>query len=154
MAKKKSNNKKASVKKLTKAKPAKKPIKKAAAKKKTNKPKKGNDTVDLECFLSTACIQHKRLPDQCEELQVLRTFRDKYMRSSPLGNQLVEDYYRLGPGLVAAIETDGNKASTYRYIYGCIKKACAKIVSLENAEAQNIYTRMVKRLTKKYSTAL
>jgi hypothetical protein len=94
------------------------------------------------------------LPDQCEELTVLRKFRDDYMRDSPKGNQLVKDYYRIGPQLVKSIEKDKNKASTYRYIYTCIKKACAKIAMHENESAQTVYTKMVKRLSKKYSVSL
>jgi hypothetical protein len=154
MAKKKSISKKAPIKKSKTTKPAKKVIKKATSKKKPAKPKKGNDTVDLECFLSTACIQHKHLPDQCEELQVLRKFRDEYMRASPLGQQLVKEYYSLGPGLVKAIELDSNKANTYRYIYSCIKNACAKIRLQKNESAQEVYTKMVKRLSKKYTSAI
>jgi len=150
MAKAKSKSKKTSAKKVTKAKPAKKVLKKAATKKKATKPKKGKDTVDLECFLTTACIRHKQLPDECEELQLLRGFRDNYMRSSAPGARMVEEYYQFGPKLVSAIELDKKKASTYAYIYDCIQKACDKIRLTENEGAQKIYTRMVHQLSKKY----
>lgn len=155
MAKAKSKSKKASVKKVTKAQAVKKalkktPAKKPAAKKKGTQAKRGKDTVDLECFLTTACIRHKHLPDHCEELQLLRSFRDHYMRSSATGIRLVNDYYLLGPQLVSAIEKDKEKASTYRYIYGCIQKACDKILRNKNQGAQNVYTKMVHQLSKKY----
>jgi len=154
MAKKKAISKKAQVKKSKAAKPAKKVIKKVASKKKPVKRKKGDDTVDLECFLSTACIRHKHLPDQCEELQMLRKFRDDFMKASPLGRQLIEEYYSIGPKLVKAIEQDSNKADTYRYIYSCIKNACIKIRLMENESAQDVYTKMVKQLGKKYASGL
>lgn len=150
MAKAKPKSKKASPKKVTTAKPAKKTVKKATPKKKASKHKKGTDTVDLECFLTTACIQHKHLPDHCEELQLLRGFRDHYMRSSVPGSRLVDDYYKLGPKLVSAIEQDKNKASTYRYIYVCIQKACDNIRHLKNEAAREVYTKMVHQLSKKY----
>lgn len=152
MAKKQPVKKKAAAKTSTKAKTAKKPLKQPATKKKANQSKRGKNNVDLECFLSTACIQHKQLPDQCDELKTLRAFRDGYMSATSEGKLLVENYYRIGPGLVRAIEQDSNKAATYRYIYACIQKACAKIVLLENADARNIYTKMVRHLSKKYAS--
>jgi len=154
MAKKTAKKTVVKSKKAAKAKPLKKASKKAIPKKKAGKSRGGNETVDLECFLSTACIQHKNLSDNCTELQLLRNFRDNYMRQSGHGQQLVQEYYSIGPILVRAIEQDAKKASTYHYIYSCIQNACEKIRLQENKKAQAVYTQMVKRLSKKYKAVL
>lgn len=148
-AKEKKSGKTKVLKKSTKKVP-----KKSAPKKKKGAGKKGKEKIDLECFLSTACIQHKGLPDTCKELQLLRNFRDHYMRKSVRGNELVMEYYTLGPSLVKSIERDAKKTSIYRYIFECIEKACTKIVNEEKEAAQKIYTKMVNRLSKKYKVSI
>ncbi|MCU0360161.1 MAG: hypothetical protein MUF75_05490 [Bacteroidia bacterium] len=158
MAKKNVKKTVVKLKKGAKALPSKKagkkpPVKKKTVKKKATKSKRGNDSVDLECFLSTACIQHKQLPDNCTELQLLRKFRDDFMKPSPTGEALVNHYYKIGPELVKAIEKDKNKKRTYAFIFSCIQNACEKIRLQQNSKAQMVYVKMVKRLMHKYQTA-
>ncbi len=154
MAKKSQQKISVNTKKPVKAKPTKRVAKKQSQKKKNGKSPKGNDKVDLECFLSTACIQYKKLPDDCRQLELLRKFRDEHMKASAKGNHLVQEYYKLGPLLVKAIESDKNKKNTYRYIYSCILSACNKIVLQENTKAQMVYVKMVRHLISKYHISL
>ena len=46
------------------------------------------------CFLTTACVQYAGLEDDCEELTIMRNFRDDYLLRQDSGKQLVEEYYR------------------------------------------------------------
>jgi len=56
------------------------------------------------CFLTTACVTAQGLPDNCLELETLRAFRDGYVARQPGGKALIKEYYRIAPGIVAAIE--------------------------------------------------
>ena len=39
------------------------------------------------CYLTTACVVAKNLPDDCEELTALRNFRDTYLRNHENGEE-------------------------------------------------------------------
>ena len=57
------------------------------------------------CFITTACIEAKNLPDYCAELNILRKFRDEFIRTLPYGEQLIREYYEIAPLIVAAIDS-------------------------------------------------
>ncbi|NJK93323.1 MAG: hypothetical protein HC904_16845 [Blastochloris sp.] len=59
------------------------------------------------CFLTTACVVHAGLDDNCEELMVLRSFRDNVLLKTSTGRRLVEEYYRIAPPIVEEIERSG-----------------------------------------------
>lgn len=69
------------------------------------------------CFLTTACVEHRLLPDDCEELTTLRNLRDQYMLQSAEGQDLVRQYYQGGPAIVAAINSCDNRNEIYDYMH-------------------------------------
>ena len=71
------------------------------------------ETSDSWCFISTACIESKGLPDDCEELNCLRHFRDKFVGNLPCGNELIEEYYKIAPKIVSAINGTKNPNKIY-----------------------------------------
>jgi hypothetical protein len=56
-----------------------------------------------KCFITSACVFARGLPDDCEELTTLRTFRDNYIMSAPGGPELIREYYEVAPGIVDRI---------------------------------------------------
>lgn len=44
------------------------------------------------CFLTTACCEFMNLPDDCEELQTMRKFRDDYLSKTEEGKNLIKFY--------------------------------------------------------------
>ena len=52
---------------------------------------KGNDTSG--CFLTSACVEARGLPDDCYELRVLRNFRDSYLVKQDCGECEINHYY-------------------------------------------------------------
>ena len=95
------------------------------------------------CFISSACAEYMGLPDDCEELTVLRSFRDQVLKSTPEGNALVEEYYRIAPPLVEKILSSPEKEKIFKEIYDRIL-ACIDVIRQEkNDEAVLIYREMV-----------
>ena len=65
------------------------------------------------CYITTAACQYRGMEDDCEELNLLRAYRDTYMMSRPEGEQLIHDYYDVAPSIVKHI----NRRSDCRVIY-------------------------------------
>lgn len=95
------------------------------------------------CFLTTACVTQRGLPDNCEELQVLRTFRDEFLAPLPIGTDLIECYYRQAPGIVEAINASAKRHITYDRIYQVIRFCVDAIKSGHDAIALAAYCEMV-----------
>lgn len=104
------------------------------------------------CFLTTACVGHKQLADDCYELQQLRSLRDKFMMSNNEGIDLVKQYRSVGPSIVRAIDSCDNKAAIYEYMYNhMILPATELAAQGENEEAVSYYKLFVKALAEKYN---
>ena len=69
------------------------------------------------CFLTSACCKYKGLSDDCEELQILRQFRDSYLREKAYGPELIKCYYEDAPEIVAAIDKSDKREEIYEEIY-------------------------------------
>ena len=98
------------------------------------------------CFLTTACVKYKGLPDDCKELTLLRKFRDEYMKKTEEGNALVEQYYEIAPGIVTKIDARADKAEIYEKIYKNILLCVEKIEANEYEQTFKLYSDMVKEL--------
>ena len=57
------------------------------------------------------------MPDNCDELTVLRNFRDEYMMQTSYGEELVKNYYSIAPSIVAAINASPANAKVYEFMY-------------------------------------
>nr|VFK30667.1 MAG: hypothetical protein BECKMB1821G_GA0114241_10698 [Candidatus Kentron sp. MB]VFK34242.1 MAG: hypothetical protein BECKMB1821I_GA0114274_10667 [Candidatus Kentron sp. MB]VFK76606.1 MAG: hypothetical protein BECKMB1821H_GA0114242_10659 [Candidatus Kentron sp. MB] len=102
------------------------------------------------CFLSTACIEHAGLDDDCSELRTLRQFRDTFVKSLPSGDQMLEDYYRNAPGIVSNISQSDKKEYILNSIYSTIRKAVSLIRNKKNHEALSCYREMYMELVRKF----
>ena len=97
-----------------------------------------NNSGSIGCFLTTACCQHKGLPDDCEELQTLRKFRDYFVPK-----ELVAEYYKIAPKLVRKVQ---DKPKVLDYIYDTIRSCVDHIKRSENEQALHNYKTMVNYL--------
>lgn len=146
---KKTAAKKVTVKKSTSTKTAAKKVavkkastKKASAKKKgaaSSKKKK----EDLMCFLTSACVSHYGLPDNCYELETLRNYRDSYLLKNRNGKELVKEYYLIAPAIAETISKHSQKESYYTYIYDRVQRSCRAIENMQLEKAKRIYQEMV-----------
>jgi hypothetical protein len=106
---------------------------------------------DEDCFLTTACVKHLHLPDDCDELQILRGLRDDHMLANHEGRLLIEQYKVFGPAIVKAINNCENAHEIYRYIYEQMILPSVDLVKegrLQDAAAY--YAIFVKALHEKY----
>ena len=80
------------------------------------------------CYLTTACVEHKGLQDDCLELSTLREFRDNYLRNLPDGDKEIEEYYRTAPKIVDTINHSGDAESIYDEMFENEIKPCVEMI--------------------------
>lgn len=103
------------------------------------------------CFLTSAMVGYYGKADDCEELTVLRTFRDGYMKTAEDGEELIKEYYAIAPEIVERINSCDKKDKYYKYISETVEK-CVKLIALkENERALIEYKFMVENLKKEFA---
>lgn len=73
-----------------------------------------NDKSSGGCFISTAVCNSQNLPDDCDELVTLRSFRDNKLLNDSSVSHLVFEYYEKSPSLVYKLEKN---ITLSNYIY-------------------------------------
>lgn len=68
------------------------------------------------CFISTATLSILGKDDNCEELMILRSFRDEYLLKNGFEKE-VYYYYEIAPKIVTEIDKKENKEKIYNEIY-------------------------------------
>lgn len=97
-----------------------------------------NSGIQGGCFLTTAACEYMHLPDDCEELQVLRKFRDEYVPED-----LVREYYKIAPKIAKRVKTN---EPLLDYIWLTVQD-CVKYIKLHrHKQALNRYKLMVRTL--------
>lgn len=103
--------------------------------------------TDSRCYLTTACIAARNLPDDCYELSVLRWFRDNYVIQTAEGAADLTHYYAVAPEIVMTISQAKDSYRRFISIYNDLIQPCiALIESREYKKAYDLY--------KEYSLAL
>ena len=95
------------------------------------------------CFLTSACVAYMKKPDDCEELTVLRNFRDGYMAKTEEGKALIEEYYAIAPAIVQKIESSNKADEYYKDVYQTVLRCVQAIQKGENENAVALYKQMV-----------
>ena len=91
---------------------------------------------DSGCFLTSACVQARGLPDDCEELTVLRRYRDGYLRHCPGGEEEIRQYYAIAPQIVEAVNARKDAAEIWARVYEEMVLPCVRMIqsgSMEDA---------------------
>lgn len=83
------------------------------------------DTTDISCFLTTACMRYnnKDFNDSCEELTILRWFRDKFVPQED-----IDHYYETAPIIVTAINESKNSDEVFDCIYDNVIAPCVDAI--------------------------
>ena len=103
------------------------------------------------CYLTSACTAARGLPDDCHELQILRRFRDEWLKKQPDGILLIARYYEIAPKIVAVIDALEDKLDVYEGIYQELVLPCVKMIEEDNFQsALALYREYTLRLEEKY----
>lgn len=102
------------------------------------------------CFLTTACVEHAGLADDCHELVVLRSFRDNYIANLAHGPALLTEYYKVAPVLVRQIKQDQNCDAELASIFSTVTRAVALVEQRNYSEALLCYETMFTELKGKF----
>ena len=87
------------------------------------------------CFLTSACIRARNLPDDCPELTTLRACRDGYLAALPGGPEEIRQYYRIAPQIVSRIEARPDAKAVWERVYQEMILPCVRLIR-EGREAQ------------------
>ena len=111
----------------------------------------GGNSSGGGCFITSACVETLNLPDDCDELQTLRVLRDKRKLYDQQFSALVDEYYRIAPAIVSAIDHMPDRLARYRDIYERMVVPCVAMVK-QNREndAVQLYTDTVLELKRRY----
>lgn len=94
------------------------------------------------CFITTAMCEFYNKPDDCDELETLRGFRDEYMLGSDELKPLVQEYYIEAPKIVDKLNKLQFKRVYYRHIADMIRDAVDAVKMKRNKLALKIYSDM------------
>lgn len=104
------------------------------------------------CYITTAICQSQGKPDDCYELQLLRSYRDGYLSHIPGGNELINEYYSMAPSIVKAIDMRPDSHEIYDRIYEDHLLPCIRLIERgKMEEAMKAYKAMAEELYKKYA---
>lgn len=99
------------------------------------------------CYITSATCECYGKPDDCYELTMFRNFRDNWLRFQPDGENLIQQYYKTAPSIVAAINAEPNKDEIYRTIYEKYLVPCLSFIENgENEKCKALYTVMIHTL--------
>jgi tetratricopeptide (TPR) repeat protein len=105
---------------------------------------KHRDDALKGCFITTAVCGSLGKPDDCRELSAFRAFRDTWLAKQPGGRELIGEYYRIAPRIVAAIDAAPNHHETYRNIWNDYLVECMSFIDKGRfEECRDTYLRMV-----------
>ncbi len=93
--------------------------------------------------MTTACCEHKGLPDDCYELTKMRYLRDEYLKKTKFGSGLVDLYYAEAPAIVDKIKGLSNKDELLDTIYLKIKNIVALVDEEKYDEATSKYVSLM-----------
>jgi hypothetical protein len=102
------------------------------------------------CFITEACVEAAGLPDDCLELQTLRHFRDSYLKETPQGRRMIQEYYQIAPIIVKRMKADKNSKEVFRQVFEDIRGAVALIQNKNPKQAIIQYRATVSQLREKY----
>lgn len=110
------------------------------------------DTSSGGCYLTSACVEAKGLPDDCMELTTLREFRDNWLKKQPGGLAEVAEYYATAPKIVEKINGLPNAKIIWTEVYKNLVLPCVDMIHKgEMEETHKIYRDYSLKLAQQYA---
>lgn len=103
------------------------------------------------CYITSACTEAKGFADDCEELMILRDYRDHWLSSQPTGEEDIQTYYQIAPRIVKAIRETNAPVEVFSVIYDELVLPCVELIKRgSNIEAYSLYKSYTEKLECKY----
>lgn len=103
------------------------------------------------CYVTTAVCQNLNKGENCEELRLIKEFRDSYLSETEGGPELIEEYYDIAPTLVKRIARDAEAEAKYIWLWNTYLAPCvAYIKSGQMETCRETYCHMMEELKKEY----
>ncbi len=113
----------------------------------------GEENKQSSCFLTSSCVEFAGLKDDCEELEVMRGFRDNYVSKLPLGDSLIKEYYATAPDIVQRIRGSPDRDSVFCTMFAEIRAIVGLIKAGENSDAVQRYLEMYQAVKAKVQSS-
>lgn len=106
---------------------------------------------NADCFLTSACVFHKGLEDNCYQLTQLRKLREEFMRPHKIYSQLLQEYKEVAPKMLEKINVAENKTQILDSIYEQLVKPSVGFLEMgEKEKAVLHYTHFVEQMKQLY----
>ena len=103
------------------------------------------------CYITTAAVDHLGLADDCDELNILRMYRDKLVEEDPEFRKIVLEYYKTAPQIVEKISNSSDKDEILDNIYANMVLPVIELLkSGKTKEAKDYYISVYNDLKSKY----
>lgn len=103
------------------------------------------------CYVTTAVCQNIGKGEDCEELRLIKEFRDSYLSSTKEGRVLIEEYYDIAPTLIKRMAKDSKAQAKYVWLWNTYLAPCVAYIKAGQAEdCKETYCSMMEELRKTY----
>ena len=103
------------------------------------------------CYITTACVEHMGLADDCDELQILRLNRDQIVKESDDVRKKVLEYYEKAPEIVKKINDSEDRSEILDDLYYHMICPCVELLKNgKTEEGFKLYLSYYESLVDKY----
>lgn len=103
------------------------------------------------CYVTTATCLALNLGTDCEELKLLKAYRDDVLMKSDAGRAIVSQYYNIAPTIVKRIDSLQEAKEIYVNLYQeYIEKCIACLKDKETERCLSVYSEMVEKLADRF----
>lgn len=107
------------------------------------------------CYITTAVCEGLNKGRDCEELRLLKRYRDEYLAGTEEGYALITEYYDIAPTIVRRMEKEADRDEKYRYLWEHYIRDCVSMIRAERyVECRNTYEHMMEELKVRYFITL
>ena len=105
------------------------------------------------CYVTTAVCRNLSKGEDCEELRLIKEFRDSYLSSTKEGRTLIEEYYDIAPTLVKRLDKDADSHAKYLWLWNTYLAPCIGYIKAGlQEECRETYCSMIEELRTQYMT--
>lgn len=103
------------------------------------------------CYVTTAVCRNLNKGEDCEELRLIKDFRDGYLSSTEEGRAMIEEYYDIAPTLVKRIDKDAGAQEKYLWLWNTYLAPCVEFIRAGQEEnCRETYCSMIEELRAEY----